>query len=297
MNNCSPLRYPGGKSAIAPVISYAISENGLKGCTYIEPFAGGASVALNLLMTGAAERIVINDADKAVYSFWRSIIESPKWFIEKIKSTPVTIDEWRVQRAVFQQSKKYSKELGFAMFFLNRTNRSGILTAGPIGGYDQTGNYKIDCRFNKESLIKKIDDISKYRRKIRVYNQDISVFLRRYLPLLSDEGDVFIYFDPPYYEKGQRLYLNHFSNTEHEQLSNVISRIECKWIMTYDDKKEIEKLYSAFETCRFSINYSLSNKKKGGELMIFKDASCMPSSEVIKKLPGLVLFEEMKTEN
>ena len=130
-----------------------------------------------------------------------------------------------------------------------------------------------------------------------MYNQDISVFLRRYLPLLSDEGDVFIYFDPPYYEKGQRLYLNHFSNTEHEQLSNVISRIECKWIMTYDDKKEIEKLYSAFETCRFSINYSLSNKKKGGELMIFKDASCMPSSEVIKKLPGLVLFEEMKTEN
>ncbi len=124
MINYSPLRYPGGKSAITPVISYAINKNNLKECTYIEPFAGGASVALNLLISDTVNRIVINDADKAVYSFWKSITESPRWFIERIMNTPVTVDEWRVQRAIFQQSKKYSKELGFAMFFLNRTNRS-----------------------------------------------------------------------------------------------------------------------------------------------------------------------------
>lgn len=297
MNNYSPLRYPGGKSAISPIISCAISENSLNGCTYVEPFAGGASIALSLLITGTVERIVINDADKAVYSFWRAVIENPKWFIEKIKKTPVTIDEWHVQRAIFQQTNRYSKELGFAMFFLNRTNRSGILTAGPIGGYNQTGNYKIDCRFNKEALINKIDNISKYRHKIMVYNQDISVFLTRYLPSLSDKGDLFIYFDPPYYEKGQRLYLNHFSAAEHEQLRNNVSKIAHKWIMTYDYKKEIEELYSAYDVCRFSINYSLSNKKKGEELMIFRDCSCRPLPEVIKKLPSSVLFDEMKTEN
>ena len=171
MNNYSPLRYPGGKSAIYPVIANAIKQNELKKCTYIEPFAGGASVALSLLIDGAVDQVVINDADKAVYSFWRAITESPAWFVEKIRNTPITVDEWRIQHAVFQQSTRYSKELGFAMFFLNRTNRSGMLSAGPIGGYDQTGNYKIDCRFNKDVLIKKINHISKYRKKIKVYNE------------------------------------------------------------------------------------------------------------------------------
>ena len=294
MNNYSPLRYPGGKSAIYPVIANAINNNGLKNCTYIEPFAGGASIALSLLVDGVVDRIVINDADKAVYSFWRAIIETPLWFIEKIRSTPVTVEEWKIQHTIFQQSTRYSKELGFAMFFLNRTNRSGILSAGPIGGYEQAGNYKIDCRFNKEVLIEKISYISRYRQNVKIYNQDIFVFLKRYLPLLSEKNDVFIYFDPPYYEKGQRLYLNHFSTTEHKQLRNIISQIEYKWIMTYDDKKEIEDLYSAFKTCKFSINYSLSDKKKGEELMFFKDSTCVPSPDVIKTLPKSVLFENMK---
>ena len=296
MNYYSPLRYPGGKSAIAPIISDVIKNNDLKCCSYIEPFAGGASIAIDLLLNNTVDQIIINDADKAVYSFWRSIIEEPNWFIDRIRDIPVTVEEWRIQHAIFQQAKKYSKELGFAMFFLNRTNRSGILSAGPIGGYSQTGNYKIDCRFNKDALIKKIHDISLHRHRIQVYNQDISVFLRRYLPKIHSNGNIFIYFDPPYYEKGQRLYLNHFSDVEHRQLRDAVSRLECKWIMTYDDKEEIDKLYAEYKRYSFSINYSLSNKSKGKELMIFKDSSCIPSIETIKNLPGLVIFEEPKVE-
>ena len=182
MNYYSPLRYPGGKAAIAPIISNVIKNNDLKCCSYIEPFAGGASIAIDLLLNNTVDQIIINDADKAVYSFWRSIIEEPNWFINRIRDIPVTIEEWRIQHAIFRQAKKYSKELGFAMFFLNRTNRSGILSAGPIGGYSQTGNYKIDCRFNKDALINKIHDISLQRHRIKVYNQDISIFLGRYLP-------------------------------------------------------------------------------------------------------------------
>ena len=291
MNNPSPLRYPGGKTAIYPIIAYAIQSNNLHDCTYVEPFAGGAGVSLKLLFDNVVNEVVINDADKAIYSFWRAIIESPGWFIDKIENTPITVQEWRVQRTIWEQATKYSKELGFAAFFLNRTNRSGILSAGPIGGYNQTGNYKIGCRFNKNSLIEKIYNISRFRNRIKVYNQDITILLEKYLPLISKGHDTFIYLDPPYYEKGQRLYLNHFSNEDHTRLKESVSKISCKWIMTYDDQPEIEQLYSDYQVHRFSINYSLSNKAKGGELMIFKDFSCIPSETVIDSLSKSVLFK------
>lgn len=222
MENYSPLRYPGGKSALYPAIANIIESNNMKHCIYIEPFAGGANIAWSLLINGIVDYIIINDADKSIYSFWRAITESTHWFIEKIESVSVTVDEWRKQRAILQESSRYSKELGFAMFFLNRTNRSGILDAGPIGGYDQSGTYKIDCRFNKASLIKKISKIAEYKKNVKIYNQDISVFLLHYLPRWSDKGEIFIYFDPPYYEKGQRLYMNYLSGEDHERLRDAV---------------------------------------------------------------------------
>ena len=148
----SPLRYPGGKSRLAPLVKYIIEHKTVANVTtYIEPFAGGAGVALDLLLGGTVDKIIINDYDKAIYSFWRAVITEPNRFIQTIVQTPVTIEEWRRQKEIYSiDNKKYSFELGFAAFFLNRTNRSGILTAGPIGGYNQTGNYQIDVRFNLE---------------------------------------------------------------------------------------------------------------------------------------------------
>lgn len=293
MSNYSPLRYPGGKSSLYPVISSVIKANKLKHCIYIEPFAGGASVAWHLLLDGVVDYIIINDADKAVYSFWRTVMESPQWLVEKIETTPITVDEWRKQRDILRRGKKYSKELGFAMFYLNRTNRSGILDAGPIGGYSQSGEYKIDCRFNRENLARKILKIAEYRKRAKIYNQDVSVFLRKYLPHQDEETNIFIYFDPPYYEKGQRLYLNRFSKKDHERLRDDVALLQCNWIMTYDEREEIEELYADYEKRHFSINYSLSSKKKGGELMIFRNRSCIPSSGTIGKLSKTVSFEKM----
>lgn len=290
MSNYSPLRYPGGKSALYPVISSVIKSHRMKHCIYVEPFAGGAGIAWSLLIDGVVDRVIINDADKAVYSFWRAIMESTQWFVEKIRTTPITVNEWRKQRDILRNSKKYSKELGFAMFFLNRTNRSGILDAGPIGGYDQAGEYKIDCRFNRDELIRKILKIAEYRSKTKIYNQDISTFLKRFLPQGNENNEIFVYFDPPYYEKGQRLYMNFFSSKDHERLRDSVALLDCRWIMTYDDKPEIEELYESYQKSHFSINYSLSNKKKGGELMIYKDTSCVPSSEVISELSRAVSF-------
>ena len=292
MGNYSPLRYPGGKSALYPIISSIIQSIDTKRCIYVEPFAGGANIAWTLLINGVVDYIIINDADKAVYSFWRAITESTHWFIEKIKSVPITVDEWHKQRAILQGAKKYSKELGFAMFFLNRTNRSGILNAGPIGGYDQLGTYKIDCRFNKEVLIERISKIAEHKNNVKIYNQDITVFLSKFLPQQSLREKIFIYFDPPYYEKGQRLYMNFFSSLDHKRLRDAVALLDCMWIMTYDDNDEIDKLYKNYSRLHFSINYSLANKKKGGEIMIFKDISCIPTIETIKNLPRTVTFDD-----
>ena len=206
MPNPSPLRYPGGKNRLAGFISLVIQNLNLPNCTYVEPFAGGAGVALSLLLDGTVDNIVINDYDKAIYSFWRAVKQEPAALIKRIENTPVTIEEWHKQKHVYSVATSYSLDLAFATLFLNRTNRSGILNAGPIGGYSQSGDWKLDVRFDKEALITKIAAISEHRKNIVVYNKDIISLLRNYAPGFGD--NVFFYFDPPYYNKGQKLYKN-----------------------------------------------------------------------------------------
>lgn len=207
--NYSPLRYPGGKSKIAPLIRLIIEKTGSSDITYIEPFAGGAGVALSLLIEGVVDQVVINDYDKAIYSFWRALKEAPQELIDLIEHTPLTIDEWKHQKDIYStQNKRYSVELGFAAFYLNRTNRSGILSAGPIGGYNQTGNYGMDARFNRDALIGRIQEIAKYKSQIVVYNKEIRSFISGVIP--KYQANAFVYFDPPYFENGQRLYKNFF---------------------------------------------------------------------------------------
>ena len=180
--NYSPLRYPGGKTKMLPIIKLMINKSN-HNATYVEPFAGGAGVALGLLFKGCVNDIVINDFDKSIYSIWRAILTESDKLIYLIKHTPISIEEWYKQRSIYKnQNKRYSLELGFAALYLNRTNRSGILNAGPIGGLNQNGKYLIDARFNKEELIKKIKRIVSYKNKIKLYNCEISTFLKNIMP-------------------------------------------------------------------------------------------------------------------
>lgn len=280
----SPLRYPGGKSKLAPLVRYIINQKtNTNVTTYIEPFAGGAGVALDLLLGGTVDKIIINDYDKAIYSFWRAVITEPDRFIQTIVQTPVTVEEWRRQKEIyFKDNKKYSFELGFAAFFLNRTNRSGILTAGPIGGYNQTGNYQIDVRFNKENLIHRISQIALHRKKIKIYNKDIRNFIVQVITPLQENA--FVYFDPPYYVKGKELYINYFKENDHIEIQEHIAKyIECPWIMTYDAEEIISNIYGDYKQKIYSLNYSLANKGKSSELIIFSDPEMCPcNSELIK---------------
>ena len=279
----SPLRYPGGKGKLAPFIGMLIEEYGHKGGTYIEPFAGGAAVAIELLERGIVSQIVINDLDKGIYSFWRAVLNEADRFIEKIESVSLTMDEWQNQRDIcMRENSKYSFELGFATFYMNRTNRSGIIKGGVIGGKEQSGIWQLDARFNKKTLIERIKKIVAMKHSIHLYNKDIDSFLTHYVP--KYERNAFIYFDPPYFEKGKQLYLNFFDYKDHLRIEKLISeKVNCDWIITYDDVPEIEKIYSGYNLRRFELNYSVAKKRKANEIIIFNGENKIPDNSLLEK--------------
>ena len=275
----SPLRYPGGKGKLAPFMGLMINKMNIKNGTYIEPFAGGAGVALMLLMEGYVDNIVINDYDKAIYSVWRAIIEEPENLVDRILYTPVNIEEWKKQKEIYvEQNKKYSLELAFATFFLNRTNRSGILKGGPIGGFEQTGNYGIDARYNAEKLVDRIRAIAKYKKHIKVYNKEIVSFIENVLPNYNQNS--LTYFDPPYFNKGPELYKNFFDKEDHSKIARLIlNGVPGNWIITYDDTPEIIELYKQQCITRYDLNYSAANTGKSSEVIVFNDNKFCPTNQ------------------
>ena len=215
------------------------------------------------------DHIVINDLDKAIYSFWKSAIFNSAKFIKKIHSTPVTIKEWKKQKAIYSNPRSPQFERGFATFFLNRTNMSGILDGGPIGGTKQKGTYKINARFNKEKLAERIHQLSLYKNRISVFNKDGLELIGDYL----NKKNTFIYLDPPYFEKGATLYLNHYKKDNHQALADMLNKnTEAFWLLTYDNKKEIKSLYPDRRIINFTLKYNAYESRKGREVMILSDA-------------------------
>lgn len=274
----SPLRYPGGKGKLEPFMEMLIEQTGHTGGIYIEPFAGGAGIALELLEKNVVSEIVINDLDKGIYSFWRAILTETDRFVNDILNAKFSIEEWNRQRAFINNSDKYSYELGFATFYLNRTNRSGIIKGGVIGGIEQSGNWKMDARFNKQVLVERIVKIAKRRDSIHLYNKDVTSFIRHYLP--KYEENAFVYFDPPYFGKGKQLYLNFFSYKEHVRIEKMINEhVHCDWVITYDDVQEIADIYHEHTLRRFDLNYSAAVKRKASEIIIFRRGDMVPTIE------------------
>lgn len=274
----SPLRYPGGKGKLAPFMEYMINKLELRGGTYIEPFAGGAGIALDLLFNDVVSHIVINDYDKAVASFWRAVLNENDRFIERIMSIPVNIEEWEKQKEILKSSTKYSFELGFATFFLNRTNRSGIINGGPIGGKKQAGEWKLDVRFNREALAERVGAIGKRKSDITVYNKDVRSLIDNYVSQFGKK--TLIYFDPPYFEKGKQLYMNYFSIEDHKRIEELIrEKVNCFWMITYDNAPEIVRIYDGYEIRKFDLNYSVAQKRVASEIIIFPSSKVCPSNE------------------
>lgn len=279
----SPLRYPGGKGKLAPFMKLILDKLGMHGGTYIEPFAGGAGIALDLLLTDTVDQIVINDLDKGIYSFWRAILNDTNRFIDRILNTDLSIDEWNKQKQIAITQNRYSFELGFAIFYLNRTNRSGIIKGGVIGGTDQKSEWKMDARFNRNELSRRIQQIALRKKDIILYNKDVGSLIVNYLNKFGEE--TFIYFDPPYFNKGNQLYLNYFNAHDHQRLHDLIQQ-HCigNWIVTYDDVPEIKQIYREWPMRTFDLNYSVAKKRTASEIMFFQDIEMCPSNEQIDEL-------------
>lgn len=278
----SPLRYPGGKGKLAPFMEYMIIQLGHKGGTYIEPFAGGAGVAIELLLRGVVSQIVINDYDKGIWSFWKAILTETDRFINEIRNIPLTMQEWERQHEIcINHNARYSFELGFATFYMNRTNRSGIIKGGVIGGAEQSGNWTMDVRFNRNELVRRIQNIAKRRKDIKLYNKDINSFIKNYVPHYNN---ALIYFDPPYYKKGKQLYMNFFTYEDHVRIESMInSNVRCDWIITYDAVTEIEEIYKNYKIYLYDLNYSASTKCTVSELIIFGNGIIPPTNEILEQ--------------
>jgi len=279
----SPLRYPGGKKRLVDFFKKVVIKNSLRGGVYVEPYAGGASIALSLLIDGYISKVIINDLDRSIYAFWYSVLFRTEELCTLIKKTPVNIKTWKIQKKI---QKKEDKEdllkLGFSTFFLNRTNRSGILKAGIIGGLEQKGKWKINSRYNKKDLIEKIRKIASYRDKIKLYNQDAIKFLKNTSKKLPEK--TLIYLDPPYYVKGKDLYMNHYGPKDHKEVAIGIKKVKQNWVITYDNVPPIEQLYKGYKKRRYSLTYSAGNTKKGKEIIFFSKG--LKYKESIPKLPN-----------
>lgn len=264
MNFGSPIRYPGGKGKLTDFIEHLIKINNLESPIYCEPFSGGAGVAINLLLKGSVDRIILNDIDMGIYSIWKAIISENDRFIGAINEVELSIEEWKRQKSIYSEYVKkgeYDFNLAVATFYLNRTNRAGIIAAGPIGGFDQKSKYKMDCRFNKKSLIKRVQRIGKNASKIELYNYDAELLIDQVIRK-NEKDRLFVFFDPPYYNKGQVLYTNYFDHQKHEALKRKIDTIsDYHWIVTYDLSPEIQTIYLDYDYVVYELMYSLGNPR------------------------------------
>lgn len=288
METCTPLRYPGGKSKLFNLFKLILLNSCAQKANYAEPYAGGSGLALALLLSGNVASIYINDINRSIYAFWYAVTKETDSIIKLIRDTPVTIDEWLRQKEI--QAHKDEVELidlGFSTFFLNRTNRSGILKGGIIGGKKQGGVWKLDSRFNKNNLINRIKTIAEKKNNIHLFNRDACDFL----DVMESQKirNVFYYLDPPYIKKGSGLYENFYTEEDHRKVSNRVSKLKSKWVVSYDEHNLAIELYRKYNRMTYDLNYSAQEIKKGREFMAFSPRIKIPA-EIIEAKPESKIF-------
>lgn len=275
--NRTPLRYPGGKQKLTPFIEQILEINEIDG-HYSEPYCGGSGVALELLLSKKVKNIHLNDSDIRIYAFWHAVKYQNEKLCNRIVSASLTIEEWKKHREVLRNPLDYDLfEIGYSTFYMNRCNRSGVLNAGVIGGLDQQGNYKMDARFSRNDLIRRIELIGIYADQIFLSNLDAEQHIDNYLPNI--DNNCLVYFDPPYFNKAKDLYLNSYSPKDHIRLSKSIqSNVDKRWVLSYDSVPEITELYLSRRHFTYNLQYSAARNYKGSEIFIFCDEMNLPNS-------------------
>ena len=281
----SILRYPGGKTQLAKFVSNLITINKMKKTIYCEPFSGGSGISMELLLTNKVDSIILNDLDPSIYSIWFAILHDTDKLIDEVQSTHITMDEWYRQKDIYSELKDipvYDFRLAVSALFLNRTNRGGIITSGPIGGCEQKSKYSLDCRFNKAGIVKKIHAIASQSHRIRLYMSDAKDLIKDVL-LQERAEQLFTFFDPPYYKQGQALYKNAFNHDDHVALSEAIKMMnKYKWITTYDECPEIQSIYTDYRLFTYKLRYSVNQFREANEYLFASPTTKLKSFDKVK---------------
>ena len=272
----SPLRYPGGKGKLSRFMAAIVRANGLSDGRYIEAYAGGAGIAWELLITGVVRRVLINDISPQVFAFWTSVLCHTDELCRRIRDVPLSVEEWDRQKEIFRRPEDASMlDLGVSCFYLNRTNRSGILNGGLIGGRTQEGKWRMDARFNREDLVRRITKIADCRGRIEVTCADAVEFVREKSGGFGEKD--LIYIDPPYFEKGRLLYYDAYGPDDHAAVAQLLSELEGpRWVVSYDDVEAIRRLYAFTPSLQYTIGYSARNRTRGREVMFFSKGMAIP---------------------
>ena len=272
----SPLRYPGGKGKLAKFMAAVVRANGVADGRYIEPYAGGAGIAWELVITGVVRRVLINDISPSLFAFWTSVLHHTDDLCQRIRDVPLSVEEWDRQKKIFRSPKDVSMiDLGMSFFYLNRTNRSGILNGGVIGGRKQEGKWRMDARFNRENLIHRITKIAECAGRIEVTCADAVEFLRDQSDDLGEKD--LIYLDPPYFAKGRMLYYDAYKPDDHAAVAELLGDLEGpRWVVSYDDVETIRSLYSFAQRREYTIGYSARRRTRGHEVMFFSKGMKIP---------------------
>jgi DNA adenine methylase len=276
----SPLRYPGSKRKLVGYLRQVIEANNLHPELFVEPFAGGASVALQLLRDDVVHNIGLIELDPLVASFWEVVFHDAEWLMGQVETIDVTIEKWhdfKQKQADGQLLTNRARAL--ACLFLNRTNFSGFMArnVGPIGGRSQNSKYKIDCRFTKPTLIHRIKQISAYQDRVEfVWNcswADGLADVRRSQAAGDFPQNILFYLDPPFFEQAETLYTHYFTDNDHRDLRDELLQLEMPWILSYDSVAKVKELYNGDKanSAHIELLYNgsaLNGGKKAREVII-----------------------------
>ena len=242
----SPLRYPGAKRRLASYIAEALDKNNLKPDLFIEPFAGSASVSLTLLRLGKVKEIGIADRDPLVSSFWKVVFWDTQWLVDQVQNIEISVSQWKHFR---NSDPNTEREKALKCIFLNRTSFSGIIApgSGPIGGLEQKSQYKIDCRFPRERIINRIRQAQELSDRVKfVWTTSWRYTLTKVTKMCNQDRlpkGTFYYFDPPFFEKADRLYTFWFNQNEHLRFRDAVKGLTAPWIVSYDSVPKAKELY------------------------------------------------------
>lgn len=274
----TPLRYPGGKAKFGPFLATVLRASRLVDSAYAEPYAGGAGAGLHLLFRGLVSRVHLNDIDRGLTSFWKAALVHNERFAREVERIPLTVREWDRQRQALR-TLRCGFDLGLAFFYLNRTNRSGIMNGGVIGGRAQTGAWGIDARFNRAELAARVRALAPLRRQISITRLDALAFLDE---MAGNRSKTLTYLDPPYFGQGQKLYPNFYTPADHAEIASYLRSYRHPWLMTYDSCDEIRSLYRSRRLLESELSYSAREVRRGRELVILGPGLREPKGNALR---------------